>query len=288
MAKSQHLKLGKYNFDITNRALVMGILNRTPDSFFDKGSYFDLDSFFKKAETLVNQGADILDVGGVKAGVGDPVSETEEIDRVVFAVQELSLRFDIAISVDTWNSKVAQESFKVGAVLGNDISGFQDPNYLKVVAEAGVGVVATHIRLGPRIYDPTPVYDNLLEQVKSFLFDKTSQALDMGIDRSSIIVDPGLDLGKNTQHSLELLRNSNTFSELGFPLLLATSNKDFLGELLDLDIKSRKLASLAAASLGITRGGRIIRCHDVKGTRAAVNTLGAILSSNSDGFSNSI
>lgn len=283
MVKPQHLKLGKYSFDVTNRALVMGILNRTPDSFFDKGSYFDLDSFFKKAETLVNQGADILDIGGVKAGFGEPVSEAEEIDRVVYAVQELSLRFDIAISVDTWNSKVAQESFKVGAVLGNDISGFQDPNYLKVAAEAGVGVVATHIRLGPRIYDPTPTYDNLLEQVTSFLIDKTSQALKMGIDKSSIIIDPGLDLGKNTQHSLELLRNSSIFSKLGFSLLLATSNKDFLGELLHLDITSRKVASLAAASLGITRGGRIIRCHDVKGTRAIVDTLEAIL--NNDPYS---
>ncbi len=280
MVQSKFLKLGKYNFDIANRALVMGILNRTPDSFFDKGSYFDLDLFFKKAETLVTQGADILDVGGVKAGVGEPVSESEEIDRVVFAVQELSLRFDVAISVDTWNSKVAEESFKVGAVLGNDISGFQDPNYLKVAAEAEAGVVATHIRLGPRIKDVNPHYDNLLEQVKSFLIEKTSQALEVGIDPASIVIDPGLDLGKNTQHSLELLRNSNIFSELGFPLLLATSNKDFIGELLNLDIKSRRVASLAAASLGVSRGGRIIRCHDVKGTRAIVNSLEAILSSN--------
>lgn len=279
MSQAQELKLGKYSFDITNYALVMGILNRTPDSFFDKGSYFDLDSFFTKAETLVDQGADILDVGGVKAGSGEPVSEAEEIDRVVSAVQELTFRFDVPISVDTWNSKVAKESFKVGAVLGNDISGFQDHDYLKVAAEAGAGVVATHIRLAPRIEDPNPTYENLLEQVKSFLTDRTSRALKAGISRSSIIIDVGLDLGKNTQHSLELLRNSNLFSELGFPLLLATSNKDFLGELLNLDITNRQVASLAAASLGVARGGRIVRCHDVKGTRAIVDTIGSILSS---------
>ena len=153
------VSLGPHRFDVRHRALVMGILNRTPDSFFDQGAYFDFDGFLAKAEQLVDEGADFLDVGGVKAGPGPEVDEAEELERVVPALEALSARFDVPVSVDTWRASVLREALAAGAVVGNDISGFADPEYLPVAAAAGASVVATHIRIGPRVPDPEPVYD---------------------------------------------------------------------------------------------------------------------------------
>ena len=156
------LTLGGTTFDIGDRALVMGILNRTPDSFYDKGATFALDHLIRRAEQLVADGADILDVGGVKAGPGPAVGEDEELERVIPAIEALRARFDIPLSVDTWRASVAREAYAVGAVVGNDISGFADPEYLPAAAAAGATVVATHIRLGPRIPDPEPVYEDVV------------------------------------------------------------------------------------------------------------------------------
>ena len=158
------LTLGEATVDIGDRALVMGILNRTPDSFYDKGATFALDDLVRRAERLVDDGADLLDVGGVKAGPGPAVSEDEELDRVIPAIEALHARFDLPLSVDTWRASVAKEAYAAGAVVGNDISGFADPEYLAVAAAAGATVVATHIRLGPRIPDPEPVYDDVVER----------------------------------------------------------------------------------------------------------------------------
>src|SRR5580658_6767690 len=145
------LELGSLSFDLTHRALIMGILNRTPDSFFDRGATYELDALLARAEQLVVQGADILDVGGVKAGPGPEVTESEELERVVAPIAALAARFDVPLSVDTWRSSVAREAYASGAVMGNDISGFADPDYLAVAAEAQAAVVATHIRLAPRV-----------------------------------------------------------------------------------------------------------------------------------------
>ena len=203
------LELGAdHRYDVTHRALVMGILNRTPDSFFDGGQYFDFDGFVAKAEGLVADGADFLDVGGVKAGPGPEVGTDEELERVVPAVVALRERFDVPISVDTWNPVVLREALAAGADIGNDISGFAHPDYLPTCAEFGASVVATHIRLGPRIPDPEPVYDDLLVDVRAFLADRAQAALDAGIPHERIMVDDGLDLGKTEPQSLELLRSS--------------------------------------------------------------------------------
>ncbi len=145
----------------------MGILNRTPDSFYDKGATFSLDAL-DRASRLVTEGADILDVGGVKAGPGPDVSEAEELDRVIPAIEALHARVDVPLSVDTWRASVAGAAYTAGAVLGNDISGFADPDYLPVAAAAGAAVVATHIRIGPRIPDPDPEYDDVVASVRDF------------------------------------------------------------------------------------------------------------------------
>jgi dihydropteroate synthase len=275
-AVSSTLDLGTRTFDMTHRALLMGILNRTPDSFFDQGATFELDALYGRAEALVRDGADILDVGGVKAGPGPDVSEVEELERVVPVIDELSRRFDTPISVDTWRASVAKAAYAVGAVMGNDISGFADPDYLDVAAAAGAAVVATHIRLRPRVRDPEPHYDDVVETVKEFLSERAERALRAGIPPQRIVVDAGLDLGKTAAQSLELLRGSPALATLGYPLLLSASNKTFLGVLLELEIDQRREASLGAAALGIFGGCRILRVHDVAGTRRVVETLAAL------------
>ena len=272
------LSLGSRAYDVTTRALVMGILNRTTDSFFDKGTYWDFDAFLAKAEQLVDEGADFLDVGGVKAGPGPEVTASEELERVVPAVEALRKRFDAPISVDTWRASVAEAAFEAGAVVGNDISGFGDPDYLDVCAAAGATVVATHIRLQPRVPDPEPEYpEGVVDAVVAFLRDRARRAEAAGIPRERIVLDAGLDLGKTWQQSLVLLRESQRVADLGYPLLLSASNKTFLGRLLDVDVDQRRDASLSATALGIARGCRIIRAHHVRATVRVRDTVAAIL-----------
>lgn len=275
---ARFLRLGRERHDVTHRALVMGILNRTPDSFYDHGATWEFDAFLRRAEAIVQEGADILDVGGVKAGPGPEVSEAEELDRVVPAVEALVSRFDVPVSVDTWRAGVLDAACQAGAVVGNDISGFADPKYLEVAARASASVVATHIRLRPRVPDPEPHYDDLVAEVRTFLLDRARQAGEAGIEAEAVILDAGLDLGKTPAQSAVLLREGQVFADLGHPLLLSASNKRFLGELLGLDIDERREASLACAAYGVMTGSRILRVHDVAGTVRVVRMVEAMLS----------
>lgn len=255
----------------------MGILNRTPDSFYDQGEYWAFEDFLRKAEQLVAEGADFLDVGGVKAGPGDEVSEAMELERVVPAIESLRTRFDLPISVDTWRSSVARSSFEAGAVVGNDISGFADPDYLPTCAEFGASVVATHIRLAPRVPDPEPVYDDLVEDVRGFLVDRADRAVAAGVDPEGVMVDAGLDLGKTEPMSLELLRSSDRLADLGYPLFLSASNKRFLWETLGVERGEVRDASLASHAFGIALGCRVLRAHDVAGSRRVADVMAAVL-----------
>ncbi len=270
------LDLAGTRHDLTDRALVMGILNRTPDSFYDKGATYALDALYARAEALVADGADLLDIGGVKAGPGPDVTEPEEMDRVVPVVEGLLARFDTPISVDTWRASVARQCYALGAAMGNDISGFADPDYLPAAAEYGAAVVATHIRLAPRVADPNPQYDDVVIDVGAFLVERAHRALAAGVPADKIVIDAGLDLGKTADQSLTLLRASSYLADLGYPLLLSASNKTFLGVTLDLEITERGPASLAAAALGISWGCRILRVHDVKGTCRVRDALTAV------------
>ena len=271
------LTLGSRTYDLTTRSLVMAVLNRTPDSFYDRGAHYTMDAFCRRAEQVLAEGADILDVGGVKAGPGPEVGLQEELDRVLPAVEALHDRFDLPVSIDTWRAEVAEAAYGAGAVLGNDISGFTDADYLAVSAAAGASVVATHIRLGPRVPDPDPHYEDVVGTVRSFLVERTRRAEAAGIPSDRIVVDAGLDLGKTTSQSLALLRESRRLAELGYPLLLSASNKAFLGRMLALEVGERREASLAAAAIGVTGGCRIVRAHDVRGTRRVCDVLAAVL-----------
>ena len=271
------LTLGDRTYDVATRSLVMGILNRTPDSFYDKGEFFEMDATLKLAEQHVADGADILDVGGVKAGPGPAVGLEEELERVGPAVAALRERFDLPISVDTWNAEVARAAYREGAVLGNDISGFADPDYLPAAYEYGASVVATHIRLAPRVPDPNPHYDDLLREVREFLRDRTDRALAAGIPSERIMVDAGLDLGKTEPMSAILLRNSDDLLPLGFPVFLSASNKRVIGLLVQTEVADRTEATWAAHALGIALGCRILRAHDVRGGRRVADVMSAIL-----------
>jgi dihydropteroate synthase len=285
-----HLALGARRYDVTSRALVMGILNRTTDSFFDAGRYYEFDAFLRRAEEMVAAGADILDIGGIKAAVlvddvGPFVSEDEELDRVVPAVGKLASRFDIPLSVDTFRASVAKASFDAGAVIGNDISGFADPDYLHVCADAGASVVATHRqpRPGPGTPDAADDVDgpvvggSIVDAVRHYLQTKADDALAAGVDRDRIMIDAGLDLGKSPAMSVELVHGTPRLAELGYPVLLAASNKDVLGWLHGTAVGDRQNGTNSAHALGVGLGCRILRAHDVRAARRVCETISAIL-----------
>jgi dihydropteroate synthase len=276
-------RLGDRVDDLTNRTLVIGILNRTPDSFFDQGATFELDALLNRAEQLVVEGADVLDVGGVRAGPGPEVTEAEELDRIVPALEALHARFDVRLSVDTWRAAVLDEACQVGAVLGNDVSGFADPGYLPTAAAHDASVVATHVRLGPRVPDPEPRYDDVGGEVRTFLLARARAAEAAGLAPDQIAVDAGLDLGKTPAQSALLLRESDTLASLGYTLMLSASNKPFLGELLELTIDQRRDASLAALAYGVIHGCRIARVHDVAGSVRVCRMIEAIAAYARDG-----
>lgn len=255
----------------------MGILNRTTDSFFDGGQYFDFDDFLAKAEQHVKDGADFLDVGGVRLKPGDEVSTQEELDRVVPAVQALAERFDTPVSVDTFRADVAKACFDVGGSVGNDTSGFADPEFLHVAAAAGASVVASHVRTAPRLADPNPIYDDVVEDVLAFLAERAEWAEAAGIPRHRIMVDAALDLGKNAAMSTELLFRTDRLASLGYPTFLSASNKGFLGQITGAEVGSRGWATHAAHVIGIMNGARVLRAHDVKGTRRIADTVSELL-----------
>lgn len=261
------LRLGERRCDVSEGCLVMGILNRTTDSFYDAGAYWRFDDFLRKADELASEGADILDVGGVRAAPGDEISADEEASRVLPAIEALAERFDIPLSVDTWRASVAEAAYAAGAVLGNDISGFADPDYLEVAASAGASVVACHVRLAPRLADPNPSYVDLLGEVRSYLLERAGWAETAGLENSQVLLDVGLDLGKTPEMSAELLRKGKWPADTEYPVLMSASNKGFLGRLCGRAVGDLTAATAAAHFLGALGGCAVIRAHDVCLTR---------------------
>jgi dihydropteroate synthase len=279
-----HLRLGDQVVDVTDRALVVGILNRTTDSFYDKGAYFRLGALLDRAATLVDEGADILEVGARSGAVGTrAVSEQEESELVAETIEHLAARFDIPIAVDTWRADVARIAFQAGAVLGNDMSGFSERRYLAEAAAAGATVVATHIRLRPQTPDPDPVYEDVVRDVRRSLQSLISLTRKYGIPRDRVIVDPGLDLGKTWRQSLRLLAGFREFATLGCVALLAASHKIFLGRALNLPKERRSDATVAACAFGIAHGARVLRVHDARGARHAADLFAAMAAAERDG-----
>jgi dihydropteroate synthase len=274
-----HLRLGAERVDVSRRALVVGILNRTKDSFLDGGAYLALDALLRRADTLVEHGADVLEVGARPGGVGvAEVSLAQETDLAAGTIAALRARFDLPLAVDTTRAAVAGEAFRCGAVLGNDMSGFADPAYLRTAVSAGASVVATHIRLPPGVPDPDPVYGDVVSDVLAAVRHLADRAVDAGLPPEAVILDPGLDLGKTWQQSVDLLAAFDLFAGLGHPLLCAVSHKIFLGRLLDLDLRDRHLATVAACTAAALRGARVLRVHDAAGARQVADLVAALLS----------
>ncbi len=266
--------LGSRRYDVAFRALVMGILDRTPDSVPDR---YDLDASCRGAEQLVHDGADLLDVGGVKTGRGPQASEAEELDQLVPVIEALHARFDVPLSCDTSRPAVARAAFAAGAAVANDVSGFTDPGYLPAAAAAGASVVVTHVRMAPRVRDPRSGDDDVLGEVAAVLGTQAGRAEAAGIPRERILLDPGLDLGKTAQQSLALLRGTPVLAALGYPVLLSASHKPFLGALLGLEVSELADATVAAHSLGIIGGCRVLRAHDARAARRVADVLAAVL-----------
>jgi dihydropteroate synthase len=253
----------------------MAIVNRTPDSFHDKGRTFALESAVKAVRAAAEAGADWIDVGGVPFAPGPEVSAAEEIDRVLPVVE--AARDLAVVSVDTFRPEVARAAIAAGAGVINDTSGLRDPAMADVVAGTDAQLVITHSLAAPRTLWPSPKYDDVTGEVRAFLENRVETAESRGVLAEQIIIDPGHDLNKNTYHSLELTRRLDEIAAIGYPLLVAVSNKDFIGETLDAPQQERLAGTLASVVYCVLHGARIVRVHDVRATVDAVRMTEAIM-----------
>jgi dihydropteroate synthase len=268
--------IGGRVFDFSREVAVMAIVNRTPDSFYDRGATFGLDAAVAAARTAIDDGADWVDIGGAKFAPGPAIPIDEEIDRVVPVVEALR-GAGAVISVDTFHPRVAAASIAAGAHVINDTTGINDPAMADVIAGSDATLVITHSLAPPRTPHPAPSYIDVVDEVSAFLRERVALAMDHGVPVDRIIVDPGHDLNKNTSHSLELTRRLGEITALGYPTLVAVSNKDFIGETLDRARGARVAGSLAAAVVSILNGARIVRMHNVTDAVDAVRMTEAIL-----------
>lgn len=269
--------MGKRTF-ASHEPAVMAIVNRTPDSFFDRGATFDPDTALEAVASAVAAGADIIDIGGVKAGPGEAVSTAEEISRTVDTIAAVRQRYpDLVISIDTWRAPVAAEALAAGADLINDTWAGADPELPRVAAEAGAGLVCAHAGgLAPRTRPHRTAYDDVVADVAGTVTRLAERAHSLGVRPDGILIDPAHDFGKNTYHSLELTRRLDELVATGWPVLVALSRKDFVGEALDLPPADRLAGTLAATAVSAWHGARVFRAHDVAATRQVVDMVAAI------------
>jgi dihydropteroate synthase len=267
--------LGCRRFDFTRQVAVMAIVNRTPDSFHDRGRTYALERAVSAVRAAAEAGADWIDIGGVPFAPGPEVSAAEELNRVVPVVE--AARDLAVVSVDTFRPEVAREVIAAGAAVINDTSGLRDPAMADAVAGTGAALVVTHSLAPPRTAYPRPTYADVTAEVARFLRQRVAVALEHGVRPEQIIVDPGHDLNKNTYHSLELTRRLDEIVALGYPVLAAVSNKDFIGETLDAAQEDRLAGTIAAVVFCVVRGARIVRVHDVRAAVQAVRMTEAIL-----------
>jgi dihydropteroate synthase len=271
------LRLGKREFG-DNDLVVMAIVNRTPDSFFDNGATYGLDAAIEAVDRAVAEGAEIVDIGGVKAGPGDEVDAAEEIRRTVEVVALVRDRHpDLVISVDTWRSEVAEVVIEAGADLLNDAWGGYDPRLAEVAAATGAGLVCTHTAgLPPRTDPHRNGYEDVMADIIDFTTGLAERAVSVGVRSDGILIDPGHDFAKNTRHSLEATRRLGEMTATGWPVLVALSNKKFIGETLDLPTGDRLEGTLATTAVCAWLGARVFRAHDVRATRRVLDMVGSI------------
>jgi dihydropteroate synthase len=260
------INCGGMVLDLGSRTHVMGILNATPDSFSDGGRYADAESALAHAREMAAAGADIIDIGGESTRPGArPVAEEEELRRIIPLIERLSAELSVPISVDTYKSSVAKKALAAGARIVNDISGLRfSPDMADVVAGSGAAVVIMHIKGTPRDMQRDPVYDDVVGEVMACLEEGLELAARAGVDREKIFIDPGIGFGKTLEHNLALLDRLDEFQALGRPIVLGTSRKKFIGAVLNVPAPEQRVDGTAATvALGIERGARVVRVHDV-------------------------
>jgi dihydropteroate synthase len=264
---------------------IMAVVNRTPDSFFDHGATYDFGAALAAVDKAVAAGADIVDIGGVKAGPGDDVSVTEELRRVVGLVAAVRARHpSLVISVDTWRAEVGERVAEAGADLLNDTWGGADPALASVAARYGIGLVCAHAGgLSPRARPHRVAYRDVVADVVRHVTAEAERAVSLGVRRDAVLIDPAHDFGKNTRHSLEITRRLSELVATGWPVLVAVSNKDFIGETLGRPIDRRGVGTMAVLGVSAWLGARVFRVHDVAAAGRALAAVTALRASSGTG-----
>jgi dihydropteroate synthase len=273
------LRARQFEFVFPRPALVMGVVNVTPDSFSDGGKFFDASAAVEHGLKLVEQGAEILDIGGESTRPrATPVAEAEELRRVIPVIEQLSSRVRTPISIDTMKPGVARAAIAAGASIVNDVAANREDDAMwRVIAESGAGYVVMHMRGTPQTMQANPVYADVVREVGEFFSNRIQRLSDCGIAPEQVILDVGIGFGKTLEHNLLLLGSLRSFTKLKRPLLLGVSRKSFLGKLLEVETEGRLPAALACAALAVEAGVQIIRAHDVTETVQAVRMTEAVL-----------
>lgn len=275
--QSFRLPCGDRELDLS-RTHVMGILNTTPDSFSDGGQYQQLDAALRHVESMLDEGATLIDVGGESTRPGaDPVTVDQELERVVPVVEAIKARFGTIVSVDTSTPEVMRAGAAVGAGLINDVRALLRPGALEAAAQSGLPVCLMHMRGDPKNMQDAPRYESIIKEVGRFLSERVEACEQAGIPRERLLLDPGFGFGKTLEHNLELFAQMQLLQPQGLPLLVGVSRKSMIGQLLQRPVEQRLAGGLALASLAVARGARIIRAHDVAATVDAVRMTEAVL-----------
>ncbi|MFJ5445741.1 dihydropteroate synthase [Methylobacillus methanolivorans] len=274
---SNQFMCGKYQLDLAHPH-VMGIVNVTPDSFSDGGRYASTEKAVAHAVQLVADGAHILDIGGESTRPNaTPVGLEEELERVIPVIERLAREVDVPLSIDTYKPQVMSAAVKAGAAIINDIRGLQEPGAVEVAAEGDAGICIMHMQGTPQTMQQNPVYEDVVQEVATFLSERLQACMAAGIKAERIVLDPGFGFGKRTVHNLALLNGLPDILALGRPLLVGLSRKSVLGQIVGSDVDQRLHASLAASVISVMKGGRIVRVHDVKATVDALKVVDAVI-----------
>ena len=260
-----------------NTPIIMGILNITPDSFSDGGLYTQLDSALRQAEKMLQEGAEIIDIGGESTRPGaQAVTEAEELDRVIPIIEKLNQELDVVISIDTSKALVMTEAAAAGAGLINDVMALRTDGALDAAGQTGLPVCLMHMQGEPRSMQIEPQYDNVVTEVSAFLNAQAEKCIAAGMNKNQIIIDPGFGFGKTLSHNISLFKNLKQLQDLAYPILVGASRKSMLGQIIDKEVDGRLAASLAFAAMAAINGVAIIRVHDVAETVDAVKVANAL------------
>ncbi|MHB8894211.1 MAG: dihydropteroate synthase [Candidatus Geothermincolia bacterium] len=260
------IPVGDRSLEVGGRTLVMGIVNVTPDSFSDGGQFYDLEAARLHALEMAAAGADIIDIGGESTRPGaDPVTAEEEERRTVPLIESLAAEIDVPISIDTYKASIAEKALDAGASIVNDVSALRmDGDLAPLIAQRRVPVIIMHMQGEPRNMQENPTYDDVVGDISRFLLERAAYAVELGVDEGSIMIDPGIGFGKTVEHNLEILRRLEELRSLGYPVVLGTSRKRFIGSVLGRDVGDRTMGTAATVAFAIARGVDIVRVHDVR------------------------